>query len=339
MTSLERIQAVLSGKLPDRPPYSFWYHFPKGQESGPAAVKAHLDELAAYEMDFLKVMDDNPYPHPQPIRSAADLATLQPLNGDEGGFGRQLEVIAELRKALGAKLHMVSTVFNAWYVLRQLVEPPDQNRPPEMDAMRDVPSRWLREAYAAHPEAVADALRTIAGNLAKFAAKCLAAGADGIFLSVRDDWVDVAGSGEDNPSLYQQIVRPRDLEILAAVRQGSFNILHVCGTAVDFVPFGAYPAHAISWADRQAGPSIAEARDTLRLAMCAGVDNLVTLPRGTPEQVAQQVEDAVRQAGHRPIIIAPGCTFDPVATPKKNLEALVKAARGAVYHKTASTMA
>jgi len=48
---------------------------------------------------------------------------------------------------------------------------------------------------------VRGALERIARNLARFAARCLAAGADGIFLSVRDDWLalDEAGPRRSEP--------------------------------------------------------------------------------------------------------------------------------------------
>ena len=105
-------------------------------------------------------------------------------------------------------------------------------------------------------------------------------------------------------------------------------MLHVCGRAVDFRSFARYPVHAVNWADRAAGPSIAQVRDWLKPALCAGVDNLAALPDGSPQDCAAQVADALRQAGDRPIIIAPGCTYDPARVPRANLQAVCAAARG-----------
>ncbi len=62
--------------------------------------------------------------------------------------------------------------------------------------------------------------------------------------------------------------------------------------------------------------------------VCAGVDNLKTLPEGTPAQVTQEVRDALEQAGDRPMIVSPGCTYDPEAVPPENLQAMAQAVRG-----------
>ncbi|MEW6251991.1 MAG: hypothetical protein AB1716_15220 [Planctomycetota bacterium] len=405
MDRIERVTAVLENRRPDRPPVSFWRHFPADQVAGPAAVRAHLNHLNAFDLDFLKVMNDNGYPPPYGLRAAGmlrtvhELAAIEELQGNEPEFARQLELLATLRRKLGGHLLMITTVFNAWAVLRQLVRPPTVHRPPNLDAADDEPSARLREFHDQDPAALRHALARIGRSLARFAARCLDAGADGIFLSVRDDWLDhpataglpaqpeTAGilpapqldeSATDRPAqptplapaqsaadsaapppTYAALVRTTDLQILAAASRARFNMLHVCGRPVDFAAFAAYPVHALNWADRAAGPSITEALKTLetsqarggsqphgapqprgaaqpRPAICAGVDNLHTLPDGTPADCAREVTDTLRQAGGRPIIIAPGCTYDPDRVPRANLEAVVHAAHALAYATSAS---
>jgi len=324
MTPRERVHCVLAGRRPDRPPLSFWYHFPADQVSGPAALRTHLEHRAAFDLDFLKVMNDNGYPHAARVESVRDLAAIGELRGDEPEFARQLELLAALRAELRGRVPLVTTIFNAWAVLRHLVRPPTTHRPPEMDAAADEPSRRIRALYAENADAVRAALRTIAANLAQFAQRCIAAGADGVFLSVRDDWVDVSGG----PALYADLVRPTDLHVLSGAAGGWFNLLHVCGRAIDFAAFAGYPAAAINWADRAAGPSLASVSGWLRPAICGGLDNLGTLVNGTPEECAREVDDALAQAGSRPMIVAPGCTYDLARVPRANLEAVCAAARG-----------
>ena len=325
MSPIDRVQAVLQRRQPDRPPVSFWYHFPVDQVHGRPAVQAHVKHLETYDLDFLKVMNDNGYPHTVPIQSVSDLASLVELRGDEPEFARQLDLVSGLRGELGGRVWMATTIFNAWAVLRHLLRPPTQHLPPEMNAAADVPSGMIKQFYAQDPGAVRTALQTIGRNLAGFARRCIAAGADGIFLSVRDDWIDLPERG----TLNRDLVRPTDLEILRSASAASFNILHVCGQAVDFRAFAQYPVHVINWADRSAGPSIADVKDWLTPAICAGVDNLTTLPTGSPQDVQREVADAIRQAAGRPIMIAPGCTYNPARVPPANLDALARAAHTA----------
>ena len=206
-------------------------------------------------------------------------------------------------------------------VLRMLIQPPHEHKPPVMDGSADPASRWIRDAWQKDPPAVESALSLIGENLARFARHCIAAGADGIFLSVRPDWVDA----EARLGLYRRIVQPADLHILSAASAGRFNVLHVCGTPGDLRPFNAFPVQALSWADRAAGPSIASVKDWLRPAICCGLDNLHTLQNGSPDDVKGEVVDAIRQAAGRPILIAPGCTFDPALVPPENLRAVRQA--------------
>jgi len=323
MDHVERVKCVLEGRRPDRPPVSFWCHFPPDQVFGRPAVTAHLTHLEAYDLDFLKVMNDNAYPHAGRIRGVEDLASLTPLRGDESEFARQLDLLADLKRELAGRVLMTTTIFNAWATLRSLIRPRLKHNPPDLNAA-DEPSETIKRFFAEDAASVPVALNAIGASLANFARRCLDAGADGVFLSVRDDWVDSPG---EKASLYTRLVRPTDLAILAAVSAGTFNIVHACGRPVNWHAFTEYPVHAINWADRAGGPAIAEVRDCRGPALCGGVDNLSTLPRGTRQDVADEVADALAQAGDRPLIIAPGCTYDPDTVPRANLEAMVRAAR------------
>jgi uroporphyrinogen decarboxylase len=316
---------VLDGRFPDHPPVSFWHHFRSDQIFGPAAIRAHVEHLHTYDLDFLKVMNDNPYPHLGRIQATRDLSTIAELRGDEPEFARQLQLLADLRRTLGDEVVMTTTVFNAWAVLRHLIRPPTEHNPPDLSGGADEPSNVINAMLAEDEKPVKSALNRIGMSLSRFARRCIDAGADGIFLSVRDDWV---ASGPQDHGRYDDLLRPSDLQILNSASSGTFNMLHVCGRAVDFRAFADYPVHAINWADRSAGPSIADVKDWLKPAICAGIDNLSTLPDGTPDEVEREVADALRQAGDRPIMIAPGCTYDPHRVPPANLHAVVQAGRG-----------
>ena len=328
MNKLDRVAAVLAGRQPDRLPVSFWYHFPADCACGPRAVEAHVRHAETYDLDFLKIMDDNRYPRPATaagvIAEVGDLDKLSVLRGDEDTFGLQLELIGALTQRLASELPLATTVFNAWGTLRNLTVPPIATHgPPSLaDGTIDPRDALLTRFLHAAPEAVARALSVIAESTANFARHCLAAGANGIYLSVRDDWVETPQNGLGT---YDRVVRTSDLTILAGTQQGTFNMLHVCGQAVDFDRFAAYPVQVLSWADRYAGPSIAAVVGQVRPALCAGLDNLGTMVTGSPDDCARQVADAVAQAAGCPILIAPGCTFDPHVVPPENLHAIRRA--------------
>jgi len=324
MDKRTRIETVLAGRRPDRPPVSFWHHFPESQRAGQPAADAHLRFLDRYDVDFLKVMNDHLFPRGDVpiVAGVADLKKIVPQPSDAGELAGQLDVIAKLATAVGRDLPLCTTVFGPWSTLRQWTRPPStRHGPPSLDVSDDR-DEMLARLLAEDRAAVGGALETIATTLADFARACVAAGADGIFLSVRDDWVDTPANG---PETYAQLVRPADLLLLDAVREASFNILHICGRPQDFRGLADYPVHVLNWADRAAGPSLAFARDRVRPALAGGVDNLDTLPNKKPGDVAAEVRDAVRQAGERPILITPGCTFDPVTVPPANLDAMIEA--------------
>jgi len=192
MTQARRVLSVLAGQASDRPPVGFWHHFPSNAVSGRAAVEAHLRFLDRYPVDFLKIMNDNPYPTRRVVQCVADLRSLCVLNGDEAGYGLQLEVIRALADALAGEFLLVTTLFNTWTTLRKIVTPPgsDRSRPPVLGGAVAEADRRMHALVLEDRTAVAEALHGIAASHANFVANCLQAGADGIFLSVREDRVN-----------------------------------------------------------------------------------------------------------------------------------------------------
>ena len=326
MTRIERVTAVVGGRQPDRVPVSFWHHFTPDCRFGQRAIDAHLRHLTRFELDFLKVMNDNGYPTRREIRTASDLRDLPILRGDEEEFARQLDLIRELKKQLTGKVLMFTTLFNAWAVLRRLATPKsaDRHAPPTLGGAATPADLRISELLGEDREALGAALNAIAASQSNFAAKCIQAGADGIFLSVRDDWVNTEVHG---PNTYEELVRAGDLSILNAVKDARCNMLHVCGIPQDIFALADYPVQVINWADRGGGPTIGDVIGCIRPTICGGVDNLETLPNAAPDAVEEEVRDALRQAGDRPLIISAGCTYDPEAVPEQNLDAMVRAAR------------
>ncbi len=322
MNRIERVMSVVSGDRPDRPPVSFWRHFSRDCWRGDAAVQAHLDHVNTFDLDFLKIMYDLGYPVDGPLRSVEELAKLEPLSGSEGVYGDHLDTIRRLANELHGQRLMCSTVFNAWSTLRNLVKEKDYVSKPDRPVDQDEPTLRLQAFVAQDRAAVGRALAVIGQSLGNFARECIQAGADGVFLSVRDDWVDTPANGANT---YRDLVRATDLRILDGASSGRLNMLHVCGRSKRFDDFATYPVHVINWADRASGPSLRDVAATITPVPCGGVDHTITLREGSEADCEAQVRDAAAQAGGRPIIVAPGCTYDPNRVPLGNLHAVRRA--------------
>ena len=98
-------------------------------------------------------------------------------------------------------------------------------------------------------------------------------------------------------------------------------MLHAHGEHLYFDRLVDYPAHALSWADLNGGPSIAEARRRTRFTLMAGLDH-VKFVESSARLVRGQVTRALEAGGATGFILAPGCSLPTYAYPP-----LIRAAR------------
>ena len=304
MDKIERLRATLAGKPVDRPPFSVWYHFGNQHASPQWAAQVHLDFFEAYDLDFLKVMNDYDYPMPEGMEvmaTPADIGQLTPFDVTKTPMGNQLQAIDLIAKALRGKALFVDTVFNAWNTIR-----------------RNLVKEAMSQLMAEHPKALETALEVVNANLIQYALASLERGSAGIFFSVP------ATAESVTLEQYEKFMRPFDLAFLQAIRgKGEGHILHAHGEKLYFDRLLDYPVKAVSWADLNGGPTIAEARQKTSLTLVAGIDH-VKFPYVSARIIRDQVKSAIEQAGQTKFILAPGC-----AVPTYSFPPLIKAARDA----------
>jgi uroporphyrinogen decarboxylase len=304
VTAVERVRAAIQGQPVDRPPFTIWYHF--GLQHAPAerVAQAHLEFFDAYHLDWLKVMNDYSYPMPdgiETLRDAHDLARLTPLDLARTPLGEQLQVVDLLARALRGRALFVDTVFNAWNTLRRNV-------------VKDAMAGFMRD----HPKELLAALTVVNENLTRYARESLARGAAGIFLSVP------ATPESLTAEEYERFMRPFDLALLEAVRdRGECHVLHAHGARLYWDRLLEYPVHAVSWADRASGPSLAEARPRTARALVGGIDQTTFADRPAAA-IRAEIRNAVAEAGRERLLLAPGC-----AVPSYSYPELIRAARDA----------
>lgn len=308
MNKIERILDSLRGQEVDRPAFSFWYHFGLQHMPGAKHAEAEIEFYRAYDLDFLKVMNDYPYPRPdglEAVETETDWQRLEPLAGSDICWREQLSALSIINDAIGKEALFIETIFSPWTTARKLA---GKNR--------------FVEAREKHPEAVLAGLDHIATSLANYAREALARGAAGIFLSLGAATHDCL-----SPEEYEAWGRPFDLKILDAVRDAPFNVLHIHGNRIHFESLVDYPASAFSWSHFATEPSLEQGRAQSGRTVLGGIDE-ATAYYLTPPEMRRQVASSIKKAGTRGLIVTPGCSV-PTDTPAETLRAVKSAVEGA----------
>jgi uroporphyrinogen decarboxylase len=305
MTKIERVRAALSGAEVDRPPFSVWYHFGLQHATAERTAQTHVEFFEAYNLDWLKVMNDYSYPMPRGIESLTeprDLKRLIAFDVRQGPLGEQLEAVRLIGQSLRGKALVVDTVFNAWNTLK-----------------RNIAKEAMRPFMQQHPAELEAALAVVNDNLIRYAISSLHGGASGIFYSVP------ATPESLTPEQYERFMRPFDVAFLEAIRPfGQFHVLHAHGKELYLDRLQDYPVHAISWADLDAGPPLTLMRRITPRALMGGIDH-VNFPYLSAAKVREQVRSAIAEAGPRKLFVAPGCAIPTYSFPE-----LIRAARAEV---------
>ncbi|MFZ0240359.1 MAG: uroporphyrinogen decarboxylase family protein [Desulfobacterales bacterium] len=295
MTKIERIEAVLSGREPDRPPLSLWYHFGVQHGSGEQFARLSLEFFDHYDVDFLKVMNDYFYPSPPGltrIASARDLRHLGPLTVEEAAWSRQFRALELIAGQLQGRAFFIDTVFDPWQTIRRMA---GENMPTLM---------------AEAPSALLDALEVVADNLIAYCKKSLALGSAGMFMSVPAASEIVARDD------FMKFVKPPAQKVFAAIAgMGRMNTAHIHGQDLFFDDCLDFPVPIFNWWDRGPnGPSLAEVKLKTGACVMGGIDQTI-VARTSPAFLADHVRQGLRLGGKDRFFIANGCSIDTWANP------------------------
>ena len=305
MTKIERVRAALSGAEVDRPPFSVWYHFGLQHTPAERVAQAHVEFFEAYDLDWLKVMNDYSYPMPRGIETVTDPRDLKRViafDVRQGPLGEQLEAVRLIGQSLRGKALVVDTVFNAWNTLK-----------------RNVLKEAMGPLMEEHPTELEAALNVVNDNLIRYAIASLHGGASGIFYSVP------ATPDSLTAEQYERFMRPFDVAFLEAIRPfGEFHVLHAHGKELYLDRLQEYPVHAISWADRASGPPLTLMRRVTPKALMGGLAH-ENFAYTSAAKLREQVRSAIQEAGARKLFIAPGC-----AIPSYSFPELIRAVRAEV---------
>ena len=309
MNKIERVTGALKGDEVDRPPFSFWYHFGLQHMPGRTHAEAEIDFYRAYDLDFLKVMSDYPYPLPgglEAVETEEDWSRIEPISPDNECWSEQLTALSRINDAIGKEAMFIETIFSPWITARRLAR-----------------SGVLATAREAYPDALLAAMDAIATSLAAYAKQAVERGAAGIFLSLGAATDDVMTSEE-----YKTWGRPFDLKILEAVGDAPFNVLHIHGKRIHFDSVSDYPVSALNWSHFLTEPSLIEGKRRSGKTVLGGIDEATASHVSAPE-ISEQVKNAISEVGVRGLIVTPGCsiTTDTREMSLRAIRAAVESAR------------
>ena len=353
MTKRQRLAAAIAGLPVDRLPVALWRHFFVEETTREGLVGAMVRWQRTYDWDFLKInpragyhvedwgnryeFSGSEHVPPTLVRARIhepddfrrlDRLTLGARRADAQTPGARvapvltehLKAVADLRQALGPDVPMLMTVFTPMSIAADLAGGP----------------QGLAAIIAEAPSLMHAGLRTITDTFAGFAARCIEAGADGIFLAT----THVATRANFTPEQYEEFGRPYDLEVLAAVQDAPLNLLHVCKAQALVRELADYPAAMLNW--DTAEPSNPGLADLAQLLECGGSPypprgsgkalvgglnrRLFTEPGGREALLCQAAAAREAMAG-RPFVLGSTCTIDTRADPEA-----VRAVREFVEH-------
>ena len=184
---------------------------------------------------------------------------------------------------------------------------------PVVDTLFDPVQQVVRRAgYAkaeliyAHRREALQMLDRVTESLCGYLSELRKAGCDGVHYAIIGAITPAGERGIDDET-FRTFLRPFDLKVLEAM-QGMVRIVHVHGTHVDIRRVLDYPCEAFSVSDRLPGnPSLTELRKVTDKCLMGGVSEARIHEYALPVLRAE-MRDALRQAGKRKFMLAPGCT-------------------------------
>jgi uroporphyrinogen decarboxylase len=325
MNGRGRVEAAIAMGVADRPPVGAWGHTYREEWSPEALANITVERARKFGWDFVKFQPRassfaeafgsvyKPAGHrlKGPVLVSAAVPDLDSWRKvhlvNRQALDDQVKSIGIVARELGGDVPVVQTVFSPITVGGYLVG---------KSAAR------VRRELRQHPDLVRPALDRIAEALVDFSRQSVEAGAAGIFYAISG----YASKDAMAESVYRELLLPYDVSMLQQMPSGSwFNVVHLCGSNLNFGLARDMPAQVVSWSiHNQGNPSLAEGRKLSGRAVMGGLGQRASLLYGPPPEVEAEARRAVAETGGRGLLLAPGCSV-PTRAKDVNLAAMVSA--------------
>jgi len=319
-THHQRIERCILGEKTDRIPVALWKHFPVDDQSPEGLAQATLSFQQNFEFDLVKVTPASSFCirdwgaldewqgasegtrnyTRRVIQTPEDWRKLYILNPRKGYLGAQLKCLSILHKELGEETPIIQTIFS-----------------PLAQAKNLAGGERLLVHMRQNPEALHDGLKIISETTLSFIEEIKKTGISGIFYAVQHAQYALLSQEE-----YKIFGRAYDLPILEPSKDMWLKMIHLHGMDVMFDMFTDYPIDIINWHDRETAPSIGEGQSKFRGVVCGGIRR-DTMVLGTPEDVKNEAQEAIRRTSGKRFILSTGCVV-PIIAPYGNIMAALR---------------
>lgn len=329
MSKFELLRQVLLGNLEEQIPISIWKHHPELDRTPEGLAKEEIAFHREFDHDLMKISFHGRYPvvdwgcvaiydgsisgsttcQSCVVQESSDWETLEPLDVNDGEFGKQIHAIELIKKYAQDKVPIMATVFDAPMVADKLSK---KNLTDYMDTTPDI---------------IESVLEMVNGVMIDFSRAALEAGADGLFIASQHS-THAAVSDEQ----YKKFVYPFDFKMVEKLRgKAKFIIMHLhARDENEDIRFekiaNTNGVDGINWEDQSASLSLNEGKKLARKAVFGGIDHNGIFRSGSADEAKSQVLDALRKAGLHRTVIAPGCVIT-IDTPRENIHSVVDAVR------------
>ena len=325
MDGRQRVEAALALGMGDRPPVGAWGHAYAAEWSPAELAAATVERARRFGWDFVKFQPRatcfaeafgsvyKPSGHrlkgPVLVSTAVDdIESWRDVSlANPNALDDQVESLAIVVRELGPGVPVIQTVFSPITVAGYLVGKSK--------------ARAVRELRK-YPDVVRPALERIADALADFSRKSVEAGAAGIFYAISG----YASRDALAEAVYRELVLPLDMRVLEQVpKEAWFNVLHLCGSNLNFGLSRDLPTQVVSWSvHNQGNPTMAEGRKISGQAVMGGMGQRASLQYGPPAEVEAEARRVMDETGGIGLLLAPGCSVPPRAR-DANLAAMMSA--------------
>jgi uroporphyrinogen decarboxylase len=322
MDHSQRLHKCLSSEPVDRPPVALWRHFPVEDQDPALLAKSVVSFQETYDFDLVKItpassyclkdwrLRDEWHGNPEgtreiidfPIKKPEDWKNIHPLMIKNNALSTQLDCIGLIKAHLPSNTPIIQTIFN-----------------PLSQAKNLVGKNNLVTHIRLYPDLLKIALRNITDTTLNFLKAMAPLDIDGIFYAVQHAQANLLSKSE-----FHEFSLPYDLEILDYCKEYWLNLLHVHGENIYFDKIKGYPCQVFNWHDQQTAPDLATAKSMVSGAVCGGLRQWDTLVNGTPKDVVEEANKAIKATHGERFILGTGCVL-PITAPHSNILAARKA--------------